>query len=174
MTDLGHLHYFLGLQVLQSNVEASPLLVGFIDSDWAGDPDDQKSTASYVFTLGLGPLTWASKKRSAISLSSAEAKYLGTIEASKEASWLRQILSELQQHPHTLWCDKESAIQLYKDPVQRQRSKEIELYMHFIRQLIHDHVLEVQYSSTYEQVAYIFIKDLIEARFTKLRFMVGV
>eukprot|EP00253_Pinus_taeda_P003179 PITA_03179 len=61
MIDLGHLHYFLGLQVLQSkevqfgihySVEASPLLVGFTDSDWAGDPDDQKSTAGYVFTLG--------------------------------------------------------------------------------------------------------------------------
>eukprot|EP00253_Pinus_taeda_P029920 PITA_29920 len=64
MTDLGHLHYFLGLQVLQSkeSAEASPLLVGFTDSDWAGDPDDRKSTAGYVFTLGSGPITWACKK----------------------------------------------------------------------------------------------------------------
>eukprot|EP00253_Pinus_taeda_P017783 PITA_17783 len=117
MTDLGHLHYFLGLQVLQSkegiflsqsNVEASPLLVGFTDSDWAGDPDDRKSTAGYVFTLGLGPITWACKKQAVISLSSAEADYRGVVEASKEALRLRQILSEFgfqQQHPTTLWCD---------------------------------------------------------------------
>eukprot|EP00253_Pinus_taeda_P026685 PITA_26685 len=98
MTDLGHLHYFLGLQVLQSkegislsqsNAEASPLLVGFTDSDWVGDPDDQKSTAGYVFTLGSGPITWACKKQSAISLSSAEAEYRCVVEASKEALWLR-------------------------------------------------------------------------------------
>eukprot|EP00253_Pinus_taeda_P021877 PITA_21877 len=103
MIDLGHLHYFLGLQVLQSkegislsqsNAEASPLLVGFTDSDWAGDPDDWKSTASYVFTLGSGPITWACKKQKDISLSSAEAKYRGVVEASKEALWLRQILSK--------------------------------------------------------------------------------
>eukprot|EP00253_Pinus_taeda_P021817 PITA_21817 len=111
MTDLGYLHYFLSLQVLQSkegiflsqsntvhfgihyNVEASPLLVGFTDSDRAGDPDDRKSTAGYVFTLGSGPITWACKKQAAISLSSAEAEYRGAIEASKEALWLRQILS---------------------------------------------------------------------------------
>ena len=31
---------------------ATPLLVGFTDSDWDGDPDDRKSTAGYVFTLG--------------------------------------------------------------------------------------------------------------------------
>eukprot|EP00253_Pinus_taeda_P017693 PITA_17693 len=200
MTDVGHLQYFLGLQVLQSKEgislsqskyacdilrhfhmedlpKAAPLLVGFTDSDWAGDPDDRKSTAGYVFTLGSGPITWACKKQAAISLSSAEAEYRGAVEASKEALWLRQILSELgfeQQHPTTLWCDNQSAIQLCKDPVQHQRSKHIELHMHFIRKLIHDHVLEVQYCSTDDQVADIFTKALTEAKFTKLRYMLGV
>jgi hypothetical protein len=41
----------------------TPLLVGFTDSDWAGDPDDQNSTAGYVFILGSGPVTWAYKKQ---------------------------------------------------------------------------------------------------------------
>eukprot|EP00253_Pinus_taeda_P029851 PITA_29851 len=167
MTDLGQLHYFLGLQVLQSkevkfgihyNAEASPLFVGFTDSDSAGDPDDQKSTAGYVFTLSSGPITWACKKQGAISLSSAEAEYRGVVEASKEALWLRQIVSKFgfqQEHPTTLWCDNQSAIQLCKDPVQHQRSKHIELHMHFIRKLIHYHVLEVQYCSTDDQVAHL-------------------
>ena len=61
------------------------MLIGFTDSDWAGDPDDQKYTAGYVFTLGLGPITWSCKKQSAISLSSAEAEYRGVVEANKEA-----------------------------------------------------------------------------------------
>eukprot|EP00253_Pinus_taeda_P033844 PITA_33844 len=159
------------------SAKATPLLVGFTDSDWAGDPDDRKSTAGYVFTLGSGPITWACKKQAAISLSSAEAEYRGAVEASKEALWLRQILSEFgfeQQHPTTLWCDNQSAIQLCKDPVQHQRSKHIELHMHFIRKLIHDHVLEVQYFSTDDQVADIFTKALTEAKFTKLRYMLGV
>ena len=103
------------------SAKASLLLVDFTDSDWAGDPDDRKSTAGYVFTLGSGPITWACKKQSAISLSSAEAEYRGAVEASKEALWLRQILSEFglqQQHPTTLCCDNQSAIQLCKDLVQ--------------------------------------------------------
>ena len=74
------------------------MLIGFTDSDWVGDPDDRKSTAGYVFTLGAGPITWSYKKQSAIYLSSAEAEYRGAVEASKEAMWLRQILSEFGLH----------------------------------------------------------------------------
>eukprot|EP00253_Pinus_taeda_P036152 PITA_36152 len=163
-------------QAPRACAEASPILVGFTSSDWAGDPDDRKSTVGYVFTLGSRPITWACKKQVAISLSSAKAEYRGAVEASKEALWLRQILSEFgfqQQHPTTR-CDNHSAIQLCKDPVQHQRSKHIDLHMHFIRKLIHDHVLEVQYCSTDDQVADIFTKSLTEAKFTKLRYMLGV
>jgi hypothetical protein len=48
------------------------LLVGFTDLDWVDDPDDRNSIAGYVFSLGLGPVTWAYKKQHAISLSSIE------------------------------------------------------------------------------------------------------
>eukprot|EP00253_Pinus_taeda_P009909 PITA_09909 len=157
--------------------KASPLLFGCTDSDWVRDPDDQNSTTGYVFTLGSGPITWACKKQSAISLSSAEVEYRGNVEASKEALWLHQILSEFgfqQQHLTTLWCDNQSALQLCKDPVQHQHSKAIELHMHFIRKLIHDHVVEVQYCSTDDQVADIFTKAITKVKFTKLPLMVGV
>ena len=73
-------------------------MIGFTDSDWAGDPNDQKSTAGYVFTLGSGPITWSCKKQSSISLSSTEAEYRGAVEANKEAMWLCQILSEFGLH----------------------------------------------------------------------------
>jgi hypothetical protein len=63
----------------------TPLLVGFTDSDWVGDPDDRKSTTGYVFSLGSGLVTWACKKQQAIALSSAEAEYRATINVSYEA-----------------------------------------------------------------------------------------
>eukprot|EP00253_Pinus_taeda_P034039 PITA_34039 len=131
----------------------------------------EKSTAGYVFTLSSGPITWACKKQSAISLSSIEVAYRAVAEASKESLWLCQILSEFgfqKQHPITLLCDNKSFIQLCKYPVQHQRSKHIELHMHFIINLIHDHVHELQYCSTDDQVEIIFRKALTEAKFTKL------
>ena len=74
------------------------MLIGFTNSDWAGDPHDRKSTAGYVCTFSSGPITWSCKKPSAISLSSAEAEYCGAVDASKESMWLRQILSEFGLH----------------------------------------------------------------------------
>jgi hypothetical protein len=53
-------------------------------------------------------------------------------------------------------------------------NKHIELHMHFIRKLIHDQVIEVLFFPTEDQVADIFTKSLTEAKFSKLRSMLGV
>jgi hypothetical protein len=38
-------------------------LIGFTDSDWAGDNTDCKSTSGYSLSLGSGPICWSSKKQ---------------------------------------------------------------------------------------------------------------
>jgi hypothetical protein len=103
------------------NLGGTPLLIGFTDSDWDGDPNDRKSTTGYVFSLGSRPVTWSYKKQHDIALSSAEEEYRAMVNANQENLWLRQILSEFgfqQQHLTSLWCDNESAIKLAKYPVQ--------------------------------------------------------
>jgi hypothetical protein len=45
-------------------------LTGFYDSDWAGYPNDRRSTLGYSFHIGLGVVSWSSKKQPTISLSS--------------------------------------------------------------------------------------------------------
>ena len=37
-------------------------LTGYTDSDWVGSVDDRKSASGYVFHLGSGAISWASKK----------------------------------------------------------------------------------------------------------------
>jgi hypothetical protein len=46
--------------------------------------------------------------------------------------------------------------------------------MHFIKKLIHDQFTEVFFFPTKDQVADIFTKSLTEAKFSKLRSMLGV
>eukprot|EP00253_Pinus_taeda_P027272 PITA_27272 len=110
MTDLGLLHYCLGIEVWQTEnhiflsqskyaknlVDSSdPILSGYTDSDWAGSVDDHKSTAGYVFSLGFGAVIWTSKKQQAVALSSTEAEYRGAVKASCEAVWLRRMLADM-------------------------------------------------------------------------------
>ena len=47
-------------------------LVGFTDSNWAGDRLDRKSTSRYVFMFGGGNICWSSGNQFVIVLSSAE------------------------------------------------------------------------------------------------------
>lgn len=43
-------------------------LVGYSDSDWAGDHADRKSASGFVFTLNGGPINYGSKKTSGCSV----------------------------------------------------------------------------------------------------------
>jgi hypothetical protein len=65
------LHYVHGtVQFDRLQLKGDSLLVGFTDSDWVGDPDDENSTTGYVFSI-LALV----KKQQTISLSSAKAEY---------------------------------------------------------------------------------------------------
>eukprot|EP00253_Pinus_taeda_P001451 PITA_01451 len=152
-------------------------LIGFTDSDWAGDTIDRKSTSDYVLSLGSGPICWSSKKQAAIALSSTEADYRGAVNATIQAIWLQHFLSELGisvHHPTVIWCDNQSTLKFCRNPVQRQRTKHIEIHMHFIRELIHDGIIDLQYYPSSEQIADIFTKTFTEQKFRFLRYRLRV
>ncbi|XP_071921816.1 secreted RxLR effector protein 161-like [Coffea arabica] len=71
-------------------------LVGYTDSDYAGDQDDGRSTSGYVFMLGTGAICWSSKKQPIVTLSSTEAEFVAATACACQAIWLRRILEELQ------------------------------------------------------------------------------
>ena len=60
-------------------------LVGFADSDFAGDRDSRKSTTAYFFTLGGNYISWKSQLQPLVTLSSTEAEYIAITDAFKEA-----------------------------------------------------------------------------------------
>ena len=67
--------------------------------------------------------------------------------------------------PIVIWCDNQSAIHISKEHVEHQRTKHIEFHMHFIRQLIREKNIGLQYYKIELQVAYKFTKPLAQTRF---------
>eukprot|EP00253_Pinus_taeda_P020128 PITA_20128 len=61
--------------ILYTTSECSNL-IGYTDSDWAGSVVDRKSTSGYVFHIGSGAISWASKKQPIVVLSTTKAEYV--------------------------------------------------------------------------------------------------
>ena len=73
----------------------SQYIVGYCDSDYAGDLDKRRSTTGYVFTIANAPVSWKSTLQSTVALSTTEAEYMTIIEGVKEAICLQGLLREL-------------------------------------------------------------------------------
>jgi len=94
-------------------------LKGFINTDWASNVNDCKSTSSFVFMLTGGAISWGTKKQSAVALLSTEAKYITAAHAAKEVVWLWWLLIKLKQkveEPTILTMDNQSAIAITQNP----------------------------------------------------------
>lgn len=70
-------------------------LVGYSDSDFAGDLDSRKSNTGYIFLMNGGPVTWASRKQNTTALSTIESEYMAASDAAKEILWLKQFLLDI-------------------------------------------------------------------------------
>ncbi|GKD73874.1 ribonuclease H-like domain-containing protein [Tanacetum coccineum] len=98
-----------------------------------------RSTSGYCVLLGDNLLSWSAKRQHTLSRSSVEAEYRDVANVVAKTAWLRNLLREL----HTLllsvtlvYCDNVSAIYMTANPVQHQRTKHIEIDIHFVRDMV--------------------------------------
>uniref|UniRef100_A0ACD5XRG8 Uncharacterized protein n=1 Tax=Avena sativa TaxID=4498 RepID=A0ACD5XRG8_AVESA len=154
-----------------------PELIGYSDSDLAGDVNDRKSTSGVVFFLGGSIVTWSSQKQKMVAVSSCEAEYVAAAAATCQGTWLSRLISDLTgQAPakFQLFVDNKSAIALSKNPVHQDRSKHIDIKFHHIRQCLEEGKLDVDHVRTDGQLADILTKALGRTRFVEMRARLGV
>eukprot|EP00253_Pinus_taeda_P023555 PITA_23555 len=181
---MGLLRYFLGIEEEERKAAITPTMMGlklnkednskdFDPSlyksivgnliDWDGSVDDRKSTSGYVFHMGSGAISWASRKQSIVALSISEAEYVAATVAVCQAIWMRRMLRSLCQEQTkgtVIFCDNGSAIALSKNYVFHKRTKHIDRKFHYIRELVNNGEMVLKHCRTQEQVADILTKPL--------------
>ncbi|KAJ4801076.1 hypothetical protein LUZ62_052322 [Rhynchospora pubera] len=163
----GTLHHGL---IIKPSTDLS--IHAYCDADWAGCPDDRRSTTGYAVYMGCNLISWSAKKQATVSRSSTEAEYRSLAVTTQEVLWLNYLLLELgyvTKHVPTLWCDNLGATFLAANPVFHARTKHIELDFHFVREKVNAKQLSVRFICSNDQLGDIFTKSLAKARFHCIR-----
>ena len=89
-------------------------------------------------------ISWKSSQQHVVALSTTEAEYLALAAAVKESFWLKGLAAELGVNQRCIVVGYDSsAIALAKHQVYHERSKHIDVRLHFIREKIEDGEVEV-------------------------------
>ena len=141
MVDYG-LHYIMGDGVR---------LAGYSNFHWVGCASDQKSISGCCFELGLAVVSWFNRKQKSVALCSVEANYMDTSQANCDDISLCKLLVGLlgrELRSTIIYCDNQSCIKLYENPVFHDQSKHIEIKYHFIQDWVQRGVGQLEYTST--------------------------
>ncbi|KAH9801106.1 hypothetical protein KPL71_000900 [Citrus sinensis] len=151
-------------------------VMGYVDSDFAGDLDKRKSTTGYVFALAGAAVSWVSKLQTVVALSTTEAEYMAATQACKEAIWIQRLLEELehkQQKIH-VFCDSQSALHIARNPAFHSRTKHIGVQYHFVREVVEDGSVDLQKIHTKENLADVLTKPINADKFIWSRSSYGL
>ena len=96
-----------------------------------------------------------------------KAAYIAASEATKEAVWLKNFLSDLKvipglDKPVTLYCDNSGAVTNSKEPRSHKRGKYIERKYHLIREIVNQGDVAVMKIPTLDNLTDLFTKTLTE------------
>lgn len=152
-------------------------LIGFADANWAESRIDRKSNSGYVFMLNGGCVSWACRKQTCVSLSTTEAEFIALSESAKEATWIRNLLIDLQysqELPTTIYEDNQSCLNLIKDERLSNRSKHIDTKFHFVKDYIMKGIITCKYCPSEEMLADMLTKPLSGSKLKYFREKSGI
>jgi hypothetical protein len=117
-------------------------------------------------------ISWFSREQTSVALSTTEAEYMAACLACTEVVWLWKLLSalfDIELYATSICFDNRSCIKLSLNPVFHEKSRNIGIKYHFIRDVVEKGVVKLHYVATNEQVADVLTKPLSKVKFECFR-----
>ena len=123
--------------------------------------------------LSGGAISWASRRQSIISQSTAEAEYVAACEACMKGQGLRNISIEVFPELPVYFTLGKDAYVMTTNPTYSRRTRHIELRWHYLRDQVTQNTVTLWKVSTEVNLSDLFIKTLAGGRLGKLCVLLG-
>ena len=152
-------------------------IIAYTNADYM-QQSDHYSISGYCLQFGAGVISWSSKNQNIVTLSSMESEYVGHTHTVKEIMWIWNFWAKQDGNlivgPTLLKADNQGMIELSNNNKFHAWTKHIDMRYHFIREVIENEVLDIQYVPTDKNIADIFTKALTRPIFEKFWGMLGL
>ncbi|CAM8901338.1 unnamed protein product [Rhodiola kirilowii] len=134
------------------------VLEGYTDASWITNLEDHFSTSGWVFLLGGGVISWASKKQTCITSSTMESEFIALAAAGKEAEWLRNLVHEIPLWPKSvapisIHCDSKGTLAKAYSQMYNGKSRHLGVRHSAGCELITHGVISIDYVRTHQNLA---------------------
>jgi hypothetical protein len=134
------------------------VLEGYTDASWISNTEDNSSTSGWVFLLGGGAISWASKKQTCITSSTMEYEFVALAAVGKEAEWLRNLLLEIPLWPKpiapiSIRCDSAATLAKAYSQMYNGKSRHLGVRHSMIRELIMNGVISIEFVRSQQNLA---------------------
>ena len=158
--------------------ELQPPVV-YVDADWAGDRETRRSMCGFVAMMSGTAVAWCARQQEVVAMSSAESEYISMCNGAKETAWIRRLFIGLQvlpeiEAPTFMYVDNQAAIALAHNAAVNRRNKHIDVRYHYIRQVVQDGTITIEYCPTDEMVADMLTKALGRVKLQKFVKLAGL
>ncbi|XP_073046157.1 uncharacterized protein [Primulina eburnea] len=132
--------------------------VCYTDASWITSVDENRSASGWIFTLGGGAISWASKKQACITHSTMESEFSALAAVGKEVEWLRNLSLDIKLWPQSmpaisLHCDSQATMSKAFNKIYNGKYRHIALRHEYIRHLISDDIITVVYIRSSKNLA---------------------
>lgn len=151
----------------------SEILDCMVDSDFAGDNIDRKSTTGFIVRLFGNLIFWKTRKQNTVTKCSTFAEYTAMSEAVTEILLIRNLLIESFDvklcNPIKLYVDNSGAIAIAKYGNFTKNSKHIEVQYHYINENYEKKIIDIVKIDTKFNLADMLTKSLDKTKFLNNR-----